>query len=202
MRSIFEGTFDVFEALEGHNRIRILPPTWEGARHYGVDLWLHFGVRPDKQKYLCMAKTENGGWWCRMCDEARLANSDGDVDMRPKRQVLMWVIDREDEDAGPKLYTMHWTLDRDILKLSYDEDSESCLMVEDPDDGYDLTFERKGGIGLTTEYGAVSVARKPSLISGDQKRQEEWLEFIQDNPIPQILEYEKHRQCLRKEGTS
>ena len=41
---------------DGANTIRILPPTWNDAQHFGVDVQVHYGIGPDRQSYLCLNK--------------------------------------------------------------------------------------------------------------------------------------------------
>jgi len=45
-----------YKVRDGKNLIRILPPTWPKARHYGYEIHLHYGIGADNQSYLSLAK--------------------------------------------------------------------------------------------------------------------------------------------------
>lgn len=49
----------MFKPNDKDNTIRILPPTWEKPKHYGLDIWVHYGVGPDRQTYLCLHKMKS-----------------------------------------------------------------------------------------------------------------------------------------------
>jgi hypothetical protein len=173
----------------GDNRIRPLPPTWKGAKHYGLDVYVHYGVGPDRQTYLCPNKMR--GDPCPICDErARFARDmdpddkrDKDYlkDLTPKLRVLMFLIDRDHEREGVQAWPMPEGLDKDIVKISVDKTTGAILPVDHPDEGFDITFE-KNGQGIHTKYEAPSIARRDSPLG---KR--EWLDYAIDNPLPDQL---------------
>lgn len=170
---------------DNENRIRILPPTWENARHYGLDIWMHYGVGPDRQSYLCLDKMK--GLPDPIEEERAEARRDGDEDyakeIEHKRRVLVYLIDRDNEKEGVQAWAMPWTLDRDIVKVSIDRTNGEVLPIDHPDEGYDVTFEKKGSKNRT-EYLGVSIARRSTPLGKD-----EWLDFAQDNPLPEQLIY-------------
>jgi len=153
-----------------------------------MDLWIHYNVGPDNARYLCAAKMKEGNKQCPICDEIRSMPAEDAAELRERKQVLTWIIDREKESEGPKLYPMPWTLDRDICKLSQEEDSKSYLMIDDPDDGFDVEFQKEG-TGLTTKYGAIRIARKPTPMTDDQKRADAWLEVVDESPLPKMIKF-------------
>ena len=51
-------TFTPKEGGKG-NIIRILPPAWDDADHYGYDIYAHFGVGGENSAYLCLKKMKN-----------------------------------------------------------------------------------------------------------------------------------------------
>lgn len=176
----------IWKPNDGANTIRILPPTWPDPTHYGYDIWVHYGVGPDNQAYLCLHKMK--GEHCPICaerDRARKAGEDEQYvkDLEPTRRVLIYLIDREHEGEGVQAWAAPWTIDRDITKVSVDRKTNEVLPVDDPEEGFDVEFDRTGK-GVGTKYVGVAVARRESSL-GSKK----WLEFAIDNPLPSVLEY-------------
>lgn len=188
--SIFREGVDKWRPKDGENVIRILPPTWEEHDHYGYDIWVHSFVGPDKQTYLCPQKMSNES--CPICKAARDAKAAGEEEdakqLSARRQVAVWIIDRDDDTPTPKLFTMSWSMDRDIATLCHDKKRGKVLLIDHPDEGYDISFTRTGK-GLNTRYIGMAVDREASPIAADEAEQERILEFIQENPIPDLLNF-------------
>lgn len=192
------GSFDVivrdgiktWNPKAGDHMIRILPPTFEGARHYGMDVYLHSNIGTDNQTYLCLEKMGKGP--CPICQEAlKLANAGEDEaakKLKPYRRVLMYVVPRALEKEGPKVYTMPWTLDRDISLASVDPKTKEALLIDHPIDGYDVSFRREGG-DEKTKYIGVQIDRRTSMIIDDENTLNSWLDFITNNPLDKILNF-------------
>lgn len=192
-KSLGGGDFDkickpevqMFTPNDGDNVIRILPPTWEKPEHYGLDLWLHYKVGPDEQTYLCLNKMN--GEDCPVCEERRKAVADGDEDyadqLKPKQRVLIALIDRENEKDGVQVWSMPWGVDKDLLSRSVDKKTGEVLALDDPENGYDVEFERTGQ-GIKTKYIGLALARRESAL-GNSK----WLDWIVDNPLPTLLQF-------------
>ena len=170
---------------DGDNRIRILPPTWEGAKHFGLDIYVHYGVGPDRQSYLCLEKMK--GEADPIAEERAIARRDEDEkyakELEAKRRVLVYLIDRDHEKEGVQAWAMPWTVDRDIVKVSVDKSNGEVLPIDHPEDGYDVEFEKKGSKDRT-EYLGVAIARRSSPLGKD-----EWLDYAIDNPLPDQLNY-------------
>ena len=176
----------MFKPNDGANTIRILPPTWAGPKHYGQDLWVHYGVGPDSQTYLCNLKMKGDA--CPICEERDRARKSGESeeyikDLEPVRRVLLYLVDREHEKDGVQAWASPWTIDRDIIKISVDRRTGDVLPIDDPEEGFDVEFD-KTGKGVGTKYVGMAIARRESSL-GDSK----WLEFAVKNPLPEILEY-------------
>ena len=175
----------MFKPADGDNCIRIMPPTWDNAEHFGLDIFVHYGVGPDSQTYLCNQKMNNKP--CPICDEREKASKDGDVDyadkLKPTKRVLVYLIDRNNEKEGPIVWSMPWTIDRDLCKLVVDKRSGDTLPIDNPETGYDINFERKGK-GDRTQYIGLAVARRESDLGNP-----DWLDFVQDNPLDSILQF-------------
>jgi hypothetical protein len=175
----------MFKPNDKDNTIRILPPTWAKPKHYGLDIYVHYGVGPDRQTYLCLHKMKDEK--CPICEERKMAQNDGDEklakELEPKRRVLVYVIDRDNEKEGLQAWAMPWTVDRDICKISVDKKSGEVLPIDNPDEGYDVEFEKKGAKDRT-EYLGIAVARRESSLGNDR-----WLEEAVETPLPETLVY-------------
>lgn len=183
--------FKTFKPKDGKNIIRVLPPTWEGAKHYGYDIFVNYGIGVDNQSYLSLSKMKQEA---DPLQEARKeAERDGDKELTkalsPNQRILMWLIDRNDEDEGPQLWAAPFTVDKAFANLSFDEDTKDVVFIDDPEQGCDIRFYKEG-TGLTTKYDASKMRlMKPSHLHEDQGLQDEWLAFIQDNPLPTVLNF-------------
>lgn len=179
---LFKDEYQQYKVKKGDNWIRILPPTWDAAEHYGLDVWVHYSVGPTKETIVCNHKMY--GKKCAVCDSMARMAAAGDeteaAELKPKKRVAVWMLDRDEEKKGPQVYAMPWTLDRDIAKLSKDKRTGAIYYLDDPREGYDLSFE-KTGEKVNTKYEGVQLMRDPSSVSS------KWLEFIEDNPLDQVL---------------
>ena len=173
----------LFKVNDGDNAIRILPPTWEKPKHYGYDIWVHYGVGPDRQTYLCAHKMK--GEPCPICEERQRVLDDGDEkgakELEPKRRVLVYMIDREAKNEGLQAWAMPWTVDRDICSISVDKRSGEVLPIDHPDEGYDIFF-KKSGQKDRTEYTGVQADRHSSSLGNDR-----WLDAAVETPLPDTL---------------
>lgn len=188
--SILKSNFASFNPKEGDYSLRIMPPTWPDAEHYGLDVFVHYGVGSDNQSYACLNKML--GEKCPVCEERKKAEAEGDADyakmLTATKRVLVWVIDRANEDSGPLLWSMPWTVDRDFSNLSIDKKSGEVFAIDDPAEGFDIDFTRKGK-GLKTKYIGAQIARRESPLNDDPEIVDEWLMFIQDNPLTEVIQY-------------
>jgi gp32-like DNA binding protein len=187
---IFKSGLDTFRAKNGDNLIRILPATWDDHDHYGLDVWVHGFVGVSNGSYICPAKMKNKP--CPICDAAKASRAAGEdeeaKDLDPKRRVVCWVIDRNEDKPIPQLYAMSWTMDRDISALCHNAKTGKVLLIDHPDEGYDVSFKRKGQ-KLNTDYYGYQIDRDSSPISDDDKEQESILEQITEHPVPSTLLY-------------
>jgi len=150
---IKEGFTSWFKPRDKENRIRIMPPTWDDNQHYGLDIYVHYNIGPKKAAYLCPKKMGTSDW-CPICDEVDMLKKEGKTKeadaLKWKYRVLMWIIDRKainsdtKKNEGPKLWSMPWTIDRNIMLQAEDEDTGEVANIDDPDDGYDVIFQKIG----------------------------------------------------------
>lgn len=187
---IFKDQFAVLRVKEGTYQLRLLPPTWPDPEHYGFDIYVHYSVGPDQQSYLCLDKMK--GERCPVCEERRRLEKAGETDavkeLTPTKRVVVYVVDRDQENEGPLLYSMPWTQDRDLAALSEDQQTREILCVDDPEEGYDVVFTRQGS-GIKTKYVGLKIARKSTPLSSDQREQDDWLDFVVENPVPDTLNF-------------
>lgn len=193
MEGYIKGEFKTLVLKDGIHNLRFLPPTWKDATHYGYEVWLHREIGADKNIYLCLEKMK--GENCPICEERVEAEKDGDIEyvkkLRPQRRVLIWVIDRKEENEGPKILSCPPTLDINFCKLSVDNKTNEVLWIDDPDEGYDVEFERippKGKDGFPS-YTGEKIDRHPCPLSSREDKAGEWLEYIVKNPLPSVLIY-------------
>jgi hypothetical protein len=201
--SIFKQGFDTFRAKEGENVLRILPPTWSDHDHYAYDLYVHSRIGPDNSDYLCLRKMK--GEPCPICAASEEAKEAGEADeakaLQPSKKVAMWVVDRDSDakDPTPAIYAISWMADRDIAALCHDKRKGKVLLIDHPDDGYDLIIKRHGQ-GLKTRY-TYSIDRESSPIDDDPRAQDDVLDFVQETPIPDTLQYRDSEKTVTKTRT-
>jgi hypothetical protein len=189
--NIFKGNVKLFKPREGKNLIRILPPTWENAEHYGYEVFINYSIGVDDQAYLSLSKML--GKPDPLAEARKQAEREGDKktadSLIPSKRVLMYVIDRNAEEEGVQLWSAPWTVDKTFCNLSFDEDTREVIMVDDPEQGCDIRFYKEG-TGLGTKYPAEKAKlMKPSMLHEDEAVAEEWLQYVQDNPLPSICNY-------------
>jgi hypothetical protein len=147
-----------------------------------MDIHVHYGIGPDRAAVLCLAKMHAEP--CPICEARGRAERAGDEELakelKPARRVLVWVLNRNDEQQGPLAWAMPWTLDRDFCKLSRDKRSGAIYSIDDPYEGYDVSFEKEGE-QQQTKYTGIQLSRRPTSVD------EEHLEFISALPLPDIL---------------
>lgn len=187
--SYLKSEFNMFKPKEGENNVRIMPPTWEDTEKYGdgweIGVYLHYSVGPDNGAYLCLDKMN--GEVCPICEARRNTRDEEEQDqLKPSYRCLCWVIDRDNEKAGPSVWGMPMTLFRDINSRSVDKKSNTPILIDDPEEGYDIVFNREG-TDMRTKYTAVEVLREASPIHDDERLQARWLEYVQANPLPDCL---------------
>jgi hypothetical protein len=155
---------------------------------------IHRDIGVDKQSYLCLTENEYSTHKdCPVCTEraemARRRVDQKEVDaLRPNTSLFIYLIDRSNESQGPQLWGMSNRSDAEIISQSLEKRQQLYLPVAHPIDGYDVEFTREGE-GLLTRYRGFKVARTSSPLTDDTTRFEEWLNYIEDNPIPDILQF-------------
>ena len=181
----------MFKARQGPNTIRILPPTWGGAVHYSYEVKIHNDVGPNKQAYLCLKENEaSPNKDCPLCEErysSRISSEDKDR-LRARPRNYIYLIDRQDTNSGVQLWSISTQSDKEILAQSLIKRTQRYLPIVHPIDGYDVDFRRDGD-GIQTRYRGFMVSREPSVLSTKEDQMMEWINYIDNHPIPEILQF-------------
>lgn len=182
-----------FKPREGENAVRIMPPTWDDIEKWGkgweIQVYLHRNVGPDNATYLCLDKML--GKKCPVCEARRNARDEDEADaLRAQWRALCYVIDRFSEKSGPQVWGLPLTLFREINSRSISKKTKGMILIDGDKDGYghDVEFTRTG-TGLKTKYEGVSIDQEATPIADDVKVEDKWLDYIEDNSLPESLVY-------------
>lgn len=200
--TLFKSKYKEWTPKDGKNRIRILPCTWKGAKHYGYDIFVNYSIGADNQKFLSLSKHGLGA--DPLAEARQEAQKAGDKDfakkLYPNQRILYWIIDRADEDEGPLLWAAPFTFDKSLSNLCIDEDTKDVMFIDDPATGRDVRFYKEGQ-GLLTKYDAAKMKVLPeSNIHEDEALENEWLDFIAENPLPEVLNFYKYDEIAAAFG--
>jgi hypothetical protein len=192
-----EGT-KLFKPHKGANLVRILPPGWSKPKHYGFPVYVHGNVGPNNRQYLCLLPQNNPGSphkRCPVCDAlydlGTRATQQDRTDLKPKLAYLYYVVDRDAEKEGVQVWRTSGRSNSEIAVQSMDRRNRAVLNITHPDKGYDVEFTRVGEGRTQTRYHGFMVMRESSPLSDSDKRQEQWLDYVYDNPLPDILVFHK-----------
>jgi len=181
----------MYKVRDGKNLIRILPATWPKAKHYGYDIFVNYGIGVDNQSYLSLSKMKNEK--DPLVEARKQAERDGDEKLasalQPRERIVMWIIDRNDEDEGPQIWAAPFTVDKDLANLSFDEDTKEVMFIEDVETGSDFRFYKEGQGKLTRYPSSKMKLLKATPLHEDEKLQAEWLDFIAENQLPDCLQF-------------
>jgi hypothetical protein len=185
---MFTKPFDMFKARDGKNRIRILPPTFDGYVDFGLEIWVNYSIGADNSAFLSLHNMK--GEPDPIYEERQAANQQGNDDyaksLAPKKKLLCWIIDRKDEDAGPQLWSMPAGVARNINTLSVDDSSNAIIVHEDPETGFDIEFNKEG-TGILTRYSGESIARNTSALHDVDETFNAWMGYVEENKLDEIL---------------
>lgn len=212
--TLFKGDVKLFKPGDGENIIRIMGATW-GMQPYtdeeldkmsekeikelerqeevygnGWDLpiFVHYGVGPDEGAYLCRDKML--GERCPICEAKAAARDPDEADaLAPSKRALAWIIDRNAEKEGPQIWSMPFQKIRnEIYSRSIDKKHGTPILIDDHEEGFDIIFNRSGK-DKRTSYTGVEVDRDPSPLHENEKKQQQWLDYIRDNPLQDLLNF-------------
>jgi hypothetical protein len=184
----------VWTPKQGMNLVRILPPTWEkNGGNYGVYIKMHYNVGPKEDRYLCLNDKYSPHKRCPI-DEALYdlgpnATRDEKFALRAADAVVYYIIDRDNERDGVQVWLTNPSNDSEIAAQSVDTRNKSVLPIADIDDGYDIEFRRQGSGRKGTKYMGFKVVRDSSPLCDNERRLDEWLDFIFEHPLPTRLNF-------------
>jgi hypothetical protein len=190
----FEGfikdDFKTWRPKKGDNAVRILPPTFEDANHYGVEVWVHYNIGPERASVLCLQKMQ--GKPCPACEERieaqRAGDEDGAKELKPRNLIVTWILDKNEREIGnPAIWAIPGGVDTDICKISQDRRSGEVYEIDNPDDGYDVYFDKEGD-GLKTRYGGFQLSKKTNEVP------QKVLDYIEDNPLDSVLRWRSYEE--------
>lgn len=182
----------MYQPKDGRNRIRFLPPTWDSARWFGVDVFVHYSVGPNKASMPCPRRHLNDR--CVICEAKQQAIDAGESrdyisTFGPSNRVAYWIIDRDDEEKGVQLWMASaWAIDQDLGQLCIDDDTREVLPVDHPYEGYDFIFNKEGE-GKNTKYPGKTFSRKSSLLLRNEDDLQDALDFAEENPLPNLFSF-------------
>jgi hypothetical protein len=196
--SDFEGwlkeEYRLYTPAKGENHVRILPPSpaWKDANHYGIDVSVHYQVGPDKASVICLFKMLAKP--CPICEARVRAEKARDEDqareLRVAKRVLAFILNRKDENQGVLAWGMPYTIDREISKSSRDRTTGAYFVIDHPEEGYDIYFD-KDGEGINTKYSGVNLARRSSSINPKV------LDWLETHALPDALRWRDYDEVKR-----
>lgn len=194
--SIFNKNVPYYTARDGENEIRIVPWIDQGHpdfkaltaedawdNHWGISVMIHRNVGPLKGTYLCLDKMK--GEPCPICEVWKAEDA---KDLGLSDRVLAWIIDRKNEKAGPQLFNMPLQVSKDISLASDQRGGKGVLRIDSIDEGHDIFFDKEGK-DIGTRYKQIEVVKDPSYLHDNEDKQNDWLDFIMDNCLPDLLNY-------------
>lgn len=187
----------IWKPSDGANTIRILPPSWEGAEHYGFDIYVHYQIGPDNSAYLDLTKMKHEP--DPITEEVARLRQAGDIDaakeLDSKKRILIYLIDRDKPKEGVMMWAMPWTVDRDIANQCYDQRTNEALLVDSPEEGYDVIITKSGGKGKYTEY-SVKIDRKSSPL----RMTPEIETLLDEYPLPSCVNFFSYEHIKKAFG--
>lgn len=180
-----------YKPREGENNIRLLPPTWSDLDKWGdgwhIDAYVHYNIGLDNSAYLCLEKMT--GEPCPICEAKNETKDETERKaFQISRRALVWLIDRDNEKAGPQAWIMPLSLFREINTRCIDKKTGKPILIDDPDEGYDVSFVKEGK-EIKTKYLGIEIARDSTPLSSKSSKQDQWLEYIQENPLTDMLNF-------------
>lgn len=186
--------FDLYKPRNGENVLRIMPPTFKDAEHFGYEFYCHSFVGPGRSSFMCLRKMKNKP--CAACELEVELRKDGDADdadkMKPKKKVIYWIRDREGEGDDPELWQASSAMDKEISGRC-ERRSGKVLEIDNPWEGHDVSF-RKTGQMLKTRYTKVDVDSDATPLADSKKEIDRLLAFIEENPLTSVLRYHTYEQ--------
>jgi hypothetical protein len=182
--------FRTFRAKEGSHTVRFFEGTWPDAEHWAHDTWIHNQIGPDNGRYFCLQKMLNQP--CPLCDERRALQAAGETEaakaIAAKRGACAWIINRDAEEDGPLLWFYGQTVDKEFASRCRNRKTGALYDIIDPEEGNDFFF-KVDGKGTNTKYSGFELDRDPTPLHEREKVMDRWLDFVEDNPVPDCFKF-------------
>jgi len=100
----------------------------EGTFHYERTFWVHRGVGPDNNTYVCLREASRGKKPCPICEHLQKLREDPEADeenikaLRPKRRQLFNVIDTANRADGVQIWDISFHLFGELLLESLEDE--------------------------------------------------------------------------------
>jgi len=139
---------DTWQPSEGSNFITLLPYGGGDPKYCGLHVWVHHGIGPGYNNYLCKLRMRNT--FCPICGQGdQNKDEDGRVprEYRPRHRVLFFIIDMKDRESvskGIQFYDSAASVNDEILAICKNRRTGEVIVVSDPEDGRTIVFNRKG----------------------------------------------------------
>jgi flagellar biosynthesis GTPase FlhF len=189
-----------YKAKDGDNFLYIVPPQ-DPEAYFAREIWKHSNIGVDGITFLCPQKM--WGKRCPICEDIlKLKKEDGQEDLikelRPNQRYLFFVVDVASSDAerkGVQWYDAPIGVNDGIVKLSVDKRTGAIVDVSDPEQGFNVLFE-KTGKNKMTRYGAFELeARK-------RPAKKDWLDVPDFEKVLKVAEYDIISSVYRGMGAA
>lgn len=200
-----EGTTE-FRPKKGQEyTIRVAPPSWgdddNPPDNYADTIYVNYKIGPDDEGFISRSKQGLDDDPVREMHDRLRRHGDEYADQikqqsaKKRRPMYVYVRGEEEKDWQP--WAAPWTVHRDIGKAAISKRRRTVKFIDDPDNGFDVTFSRDSG-----EFGSYTIDEvdpDPSPIDSDPKRQKELLDWLDENPLPaqyRVYSYDEiKRRC-------
>ena len=158
-------TIDIIPFLPKTNRIPRFQP---GYDEYALDVWMHRGIGPGEETFICLAKMFKKP--CPICEEqdalrkSRATKEEIDQ-LTPKRRLIYNVIDLESKDQAIMLWEMSYHLFEKALIAAAQVGKHEVIAFSDLEEGKTIKFAAKkkslGPYSFTEITGIGFIDRQP-----------------------------------------
>lgn len=198
---IFQDWVEIF-SYKKDNLIRMLPPTFANPQHYGMDVWVHYGVGPENGQIICLHKMGRGP--CPICEfqsRAEAAGREDAADYKSRRRVLVWLKNWNAEDDKKLIahaWAMPWTADRDLTAVCKDRMTGELYQIDHPTAGFEVSFQVTGE-GQNVRYIGWQIGRRATTV------EDTFLNQIMEHPLDKDVlmwrDYEEVKRIFEGNGS-
>jgi len=151
-----EHIIDIIPYIAGDNNSRTL----KGDPTYNLDLFVHRGVGPNEDTYICLSRTFKQP--CPICEHKVFLTKQDEFDekevklLNPTRRCIynIWVHDNDKEEAkGVQIWDVsQYLFEKELASQARLPKGGGFVPFSDPDDGKSISFVREGKSALATKY--------------------------------------------------